>query len=176
MVGGKGWKAEELDYLQDNWGTVSITGIAKHLGRSVSSIKNKAVRLKLGRHIHSGVLLTLNQLRKAFGKNITYTIKHRWIPAGLPVRYQKSITQRFAMIDIDEFWDWAKGNRDLVDFSSLPEGTLGCEPDWVKEARRMNYAERRKTSPWTVDVERRIRDLKITGKPVRREDKPWSED
>ncbi|MCH5201543.1 MAG: hypothetical protein J1F60_11365, partial [Oscillospiraceae bacterium] len=103
MGAGKGWKTEELEYLQDNWGTVSIPGIAKHLGRSIDAVKLKAQRIGLGRHLHSGVLLTLNQLCNAFGKNITYKVKHRWIPAGLPVKYQKSITKRFAMIDIDEF-------------------------------------------------------------------------
>ncbi|MFA1819025.1 hypothetical protein ACDX78_02275 [Virgibacillus oceani] len=47
MGRGKKWSQEELDYLEDRWGVVSIKGIANKLGRSVNAVKLKAQRTGL---------------------------------------------------------------------------------------------------------------------------------
>ena len=105
MGSGTNWTQQELDYLENSWGQTSIPSIAKHLGRSVNAVKLKAGRIGLGRHIHSGVRITLLQFCDAIGKRNSYGwIKDRWVRLGLPVHYQKSVSKSFAMIDIDEFW------------------------------------------------------------------------
>ena len=65
----KNWTKEECDYLSNSWGTVSIPNIAKNLGRSVDSVRNKAYNMKLGAFLDSGDFITYNQLLIALGIN-----------------------------------------------------------------------------------------------------------
>ena len=53
----KSWSEAEDAYLQDKWGTVSVQGIAKALGRTENAVLNRKNRLGLGAHITS---LSLN--------------------------------------------------------------------------------------------------------------------
>lgn len=125
MGSGKNWTSEEIAYVEERWGATSIPRMAKHLGRSVNAVKLKAGRMGLGRHLHSGTRITLLQFCEAIGKKNSYGwIKDRWVRLGLPVHYQKSITKRYAMVDIDEFWVWAEQHKDLIDFDAFTEGTF----------------------------------------------------
>lgn len=165
MSAGKNWTPEEVAYLEESWGMTSIPTIANKLGRSVEAVTLKAYRLGLGRHIHSGTRITLVQLCKALGnKNFYNNARTRWIPLGLPVRYQRVIDSKFAMIDIDDFWEWAEKNKDIIDFSHMEAGALGREPAWVKEARRARATEKLKTSPWTKDEDNKLRRMLKTGR------------
>lgn len=204
-MGPKNWTKEELDYLENRWGEVSIPAIAQHLNRSVNAIKIKAQRRGLGRHIHSGTRITLMQFCDAIGKHNSYGwIKDRWVRLGLPIHYQKSISKRYAMIDIDEFWEWAEQHKDLVDFNAFSEGTFGAEPGWVKEARHASYVAKMKKTPWTPTedkaleyylkqykytyndlcglmnrtegaIKRRIITLGLIYRPVRNYDQQWQD-
>lgn len=141
-MANKIWTPEELEYFESSWGTVPIPGIAKHLGRSINAIKVKSVRLGLGRHLHSGVRITLHQFCRAIGKKASNDlVKNTWVQAGFPIHYQKSVTKRFAMVDIEEFWEWARDHKNLVDFSLISEGIFGVEPEWVKEARYADISD-----------------------------------
>lgn len=206
MAANENWTQEELEYLNDRWGETSITAIAKHLGRSVNAVKIKAGRTGLKRHIHSGTRITLCQFCEAIGKKNSYGwIKDRWVRLGLPVHYQKSITKRYAMIDIDEFWEWAEQHKDIVDFDAFPEGTFGKEPEWVKEARHASWIAKMNRMPWTKAedsqleyllkqyrytyndlctelnrtegaIKRRIITLGLPQRPVRNYDRHWRDD
>ena len=37
---------------------------------------------------------------------------------------------------MEEWWEWAEKNRDLLDFSIFEEKILGEEPAWAKEKRK----------------------------------------
>lgn len=65
MGKNRGWTEEEIQYLEDRWGSVSIKGIAKNIDRSVNAVKLKANRLGLGdaRMHYDGI--TINQLSLA---------------------------------------------------------------------------------------------------------------
>lgn len=146
--------------LKINGGVISITTIAKNLGRSIQAVKLKANRQGLGRHIHSGTRITLNQFCEAIGKKNSYSwIKDRWVRLGLPVHYQKSISKKYAMIDIEEFWGWAEQHKDIVDFSLIEEGILGIEPEWVSTARKASWAAKMKTTPWTKSEDQKLEYL-----------------
>ena len=148
---GKKWTENEISYLEGRWGAVSIPAIANKLGRTVTSVKNKAVDIGLSRHIHNSINITFFQFCKAIGKGNSYShIKDRWCRLGFPLHYQKSISRRYAMVDIDEFWEWAEKHKDVVDFHSIPEGVFGAEPDWVREARHASYLEKvTNVTPWS---------------------------
>lgn len=74
----KQWTEKEEAYLQDKWGTVSIKGLSKALGRSENAIIVRAQRLGCGAHLAGDTRISLNQLMLAiYGKNLlskgTYT-------------------------------------------------------------------------------------------------------
>ena len=56
------WTKEEIEYLKEKWGNVSIPIQSKKLNRSVNAVKLKAVRLNLGPMLENGAYETLNQL------------------------------------------------------------------------------------------------------------------
>lgn len=132
----KNWTKEEFDYLEDKWGEVAIPTIARTLGRSVNSVKIKAVRRGLGRHLHCSDLISVNQLFIT----ITGTCMHkhnykRLTEAGFPFIMKKSMKCKFRMVDINQFWEWLKENPAQMNISNLSPGDLGVEPDWVKYKR-----------------------------------------
>lgn len=65
----KQWTEKEEAYLQDKWGTVSIKGLSKALGRSENAIIVRAQRLGCGAHLAGDTRISLNQLMLAiYGK------------------------------------------------------------------------------------------------------------
>lgn len=147
----KNWTQEEIQYLQDNWGLVSMGTIAKNLKRSKSAIQQKASKLKLGPFLESGEYITLNQfmveMRGDNGR--TYTIK-QWKDKGLPIKSKKVKNNNFKVIYLEEFWQWAEKNRTLIDFSKLEPLVFGKEPEWLEEQRKADIEKNYfKTTPWT---------------------------
>ena len=61
----KQWTEKEEAYLQDKWGTVSIKGLSKALGRSENAIIVRAQRLGCGAHLAGDTRISLNQLMLA---------------------------------------------------------------------------------------------------------------
>jgi len=161
MGAGKKWSKEELEFLEKNWGKYTIPYIAKKLNRTIKAVKMKAYRIGLGRHIHSGEYITVNQLMKALGRNggTNHTIKH-WTQKGLPVKTKRTLKKKFKIIYIEEFWKWAKKNRMLIDFSKVEENILGEEPAWVKEQRKADIAASRyKNTPWTKEEDSLLKSM-----------------
>ena len=145
------WSKEQVEYLEDKWGSLSITTIAKNLNRSVNAVKIKAYKLGLGRHLHSGDYITLNQLCKALGLGQSYTENFkRWSNNGLPVKKKKVINNSFRVIYLKDFWKWAEPNKMLINFSRVERHILGPEPAWVDEKRKADFlAGQYKKTPWT---------------------------
>lgn len=138
----KNWTPEEEAYLQDKWGTLSVSTIAKNLGRSIDAVVVRSQRLRLGAHLASDVRISTNQLMIALYQsnsgNASYTL-YKLIREGLPVKMHKVKTKSFRVIDIDEFWKWAENHKEFLDFSKFEEHSLGKEPDWVKVKRKADF-------------------------------------
>lgn len=158
------WSEDELSFIQDKWGTVSIPGIAESLGRTVDAVKVKAVKMGLGRHLHSGSEITLNALFNALGKGKSYSwLSNRWVRCGLPIKYKKSLNRKYRVIDIDKFWKWAEKNKDIIDFSKFEKGMLGAEPEWVSVKRAADIkAAKFKKTPWTKEEDEQLKALLST--------------
>lgn len=159
----KTWTAEEKEYLMSRWGSVSITAIARTLGRSPNAVKIKAQRFGLGGVLMSGDYITLNQLVIAVtGSNYSYTYKmESWGKRGLPIHTKRVEKNSFKVVYLNEFWDWAEKNRSFVNFSKMEPLALGEEPDWVAEQRRKDFrafALQRK-DVWTPDEDSRLKML-----------------
>ena len=56
----RNWSLEELQYLEEKWGVTSIPAIAKHLGRSIQSVKSKTYKSGLLRFTAQGEYGTLH--------------------------------------------------------------------------------------------------------------------
>lgn len=201
-MGGKPWSAEEYELLKSHWGSKSLRYIAKLLGRSENAVKIKVDRLGLGPFLENGEYVTINQLLSAIG--MWYGRKNRLIKNGFPIKYKRNNKNRFAVVYIEDFWEWAEQHKELIDFSKIPLNILGKEPVWVKASRTADYNNKAKTSPWTpsedsqlVDmlksyryyiddiaaalnrtegaVKRRIHDLGIIYRPLKHQSRPWTD-
>lgn len=154
MRQGRMWTKEEEDFLQDNWGQMSVPGLCKKLGRSKNAIMVRVFRMGLPPFLESGDYITLNQLIAAVtGSKKTYSYKTiSWIEKrGLPVHKKRNNECSWKVVYLDEFWKWAEENRSFLDFSKMEPLILGKEPGWLKEQRRHDFNEnaRYKKDPWT---------------------------
>ena len=157
------WTKEEVEYLKEKWGNVSIPILAKKLNRSVNAVKLKAGRLNLGPMLENGAYVTLNQLAIALtGKNFSSYCKKSWIEnRGMPVHNKKVIKNTFKIVYLDGFWKWAEKNRSFLDFSKMETLTLGKEPEWVNEQRKKDYTSNalQRKDKWTPYEDDKLRYL-----------------
>ena len=157
------WTKEDVEYLTEKWGNVSISSIAKKLNRSVNAVKLKAKRLGLGPMLENGSYVTLNQVAIALtGRNFSSYYKKSWIEnRGMPVHNKKVINNTFKIIYLDEFWKWAEKNRSFLDFSKMEPLALGKEPEWVNEQRKKDYKSNalQRKDQWTPYEDDKLRYL-----------------
>lgn len=131
------WTNEEIIYLEDSWGTVSIKTMAKKLNRTELGIINKARKLKLGSFVSAGDLISINQLLIAIGQGNSYSwVKEKYIDNGLPVISKTISSKKVLKVKLDDFWKWVEQNKNVVNFARFEKGALGVEPEWVDEKRR----------------------------------------
>jgi hypothetical protein len=162
-MGAKSWTKDEIEYLEDKYGTVSMQAISETLGRSVVAIQNKRQKMHLGAFLENGEYITWHQLCIALGnkggsgyKNISW-IKNR----HCPVKYKTVDQCRFKVIYLDDFWKWAEENREFIDFTKMEPLILGKEPEWLKETRKVQWAKklRYRTDPWTKLEDDKLRQM-----------------
>ena len=164
MGSAKNWSKEEMEYLEEHWGMVSIPTIAQNLNRSIEGVKLKAGRLNLGRVLESGDFITFNELTKAVTGRIssdTYQMKS-WVKnRGFPIHYRRVNKCSFKVVYLNEFWEWAYKNRSFIDFSKMEPYVLGAEPEWVKEQRRKDERSHslQRKDPWTASEDERLKFL-----------------
>lgn len=135
------WTDEEETILCESWGQLrgGIPALARKLSRSVEAVKVRAQRLKLGPWREGDVYVSLYTLVSAVtglasGGGYSYTAM-RWEKLGLPVRRRRTVRRTWRMVRIDDFWRWAEGCQENLDFALFEENLLGKEPDWAKEKR-----------------------------------------
>ena len=158
--GRRNWTAEESEFLAENWGQMTVGGLAKRLKRSPAAIKIRASSQGLGPFLNGGEYITLNQLMQAItGHNVySYTLKSWVEQRGMPIHYQRIQQKRVRVVYIEEFWEWAEKNRSFIDFSQMEPLALGMEPDWVADQRKKDFASFgiQRKDPWTPDEDSRL--------------------
>jgi hypothetical protein len=160
------WKEEEIQFLKDKWGEMSIVRIAKKLNRSVDAVKVKASRIGLTSALNYIDGITLNQLARIFDVSYGWTIKRIWIDR-LNIPYKTKITARtqaYRYICIDDFWKWAAKNKHRINFGKLEKNILGKEPDWVDEKRKadqQNLTYKKTNIPWSKYEEGLLKTMLI---------------
>lgn len=146
----KVWTVEEELYLQDNWGSKSVTLISKHLDRPYDGVRRKAVEMGLLDPTLHFDGITVRQLMIALGIS-SFNKTKSWIyQYNFPAKQKVfSRMRRIYVVSYEDFWRWAEDHKHLINFSKVDPLILGKEPSWVKEKRSIDkkkYMERR---PWT---------------------------
>lgn len=166
MMGkNRSWFDCETEYLEDNWGKLSVGTIAKKLGKSENAVILKAKRIGLGPSISAQGKLNANQLADAIGVDIHAIIDY-WIPKyGLrAVRKVTRLVNKFWLIDIKDFWKWAEKNQDKFDSRRFEPLSLGPEPKWMKEKRKADMSlPVRRFQKWTVKEDEKLRAMFKSG-------------
>lgn len=161
----KQYTQEEIEYIFEKWGNVSINSMATFLNRTPNAVRQKALKLGCDKFLNSGDrYVTKHQLFVSLGlasagdtyKNTSW-IKNR----GLPTHKLKRLNQTFDVVYIDEFWEWAEKNQSFLDFSRFEKYMLGPEPEWVNQKRKRDYnrAQKIKATPWTKQEDERLLKL-----------------
>lgn len=158
-MSGKLWSEEEVKQLIEMSDKFKASTIAKVLGRTEAAVKNKLIRLNISTSITSMDAITAGNLAsvcKVGGGRV-----RTWIKKGLQTtKFKKYKNSNFTFIKIEDFWDFATENKDLINFANIDRNILGIEPDWVRE-KRLNDIKysKKKNARWTKredDVLRRM--------------------
>lgn len=157
----KPWTPEETEYLQENWGNVSMDSMSIHLKRTKAAIQLRASKLGLGPFLDNGYkYVTKNALFVALGHNSNGYKNISWIQnRGLQIHRIKVKNHYFDVIYLDEFWKWAYENQSFLNFSKFEKYALGPEPKWVSEKRKNDCIKCSKftTLPWTESEDLRLK-------------------
>lgn len=160
MGQARNWTKEEDKYLLEKWGSVSIKSMAKKLNRSENAIVNRKNRLGLGAFLEHGEYFTWNQLHIALGIGTADKYKLiSWVEnRGFPLHTQRVNKNIYKVVYLDEWWEWAERNKDLLDFSKFEENMLGEEPEWAKVKRKHDVEKKQKyiSTPWTKAEDSRL--------------------
>ena len=154
------WTEDEIKYLNGIWyRNRPIKNAARFLDRSVASVKKKAVRLGIYKSIDTFGAKTL---AKCF--NVDFRVVIRWIEKfDMPCEKKTYNGINHYDIDLEEFWKWAYGHRDIINWSKYGRGTLPLEPEWVLTEKN-NYKSGKSRSRWTQQEILMVRSLLRMGK------------
>lgn len=156
---------KEIEFLEENWGKYKVSTLSKQLNRPEQGIVLKAKRLGLGPSKENQGMLNANQLSAALGID-RHAITDYWIPkCGLKaIRKATREVYKFWLININDFWKWAKENQDKFDSRRFESLSLGSEPEWMKSKRRTDMSlPPRRFQKWTAKEDERLRTLFKSG-------------
>ncbi|EKO1912211.1 hypothetical protein PZQ55_001249 [Clostridium botulinum] len=156
------WSQEEEEYLQRRYGKTTLKRIAKKLGRSENAIEIKAGRLGLSSALEATGELTAAEIAKVF-KIDAHVVVDKWIKnKALKAQYKAVRCKRkFWRIKTEDFWKWAKDNKEIINFSKLERNILGKEPSWVDLERKKDFKEKPKRQHqfWNELEDRRLKNM-----------------
>ncbi|AIY85303.1 gcrA cell cycle regulator family protein (plasmid) [Clostridium baratii str. Sullivan] len=163
------WTNEEVEYLEAKWGATSVLTICRKLGRTELSVRSKAIKLGLGSFTEAREELRLKELLIALGYNGKYGrgLFNRLVKNGFPIVTRKSKRKNFYYVKLNKFWVWAEKNKNFFNFARFKEFSLGEEPDWVKEKRRIDFekpVKSREKLNWTKNEELLLRSKIYSGR------------
>lgn len=160
-MGSMYYNSADTQYIEDNWGQVSVLGIAKKLNRSIDGIINKKGKLGLGTFLDCGEYITINQFFIAIGRagGYSYTL-NQWVKKGFPLKSKKVLNYSYKIVYLDQFWKWAKEYRMHLNFAKFEEGALGLEPKWVKDLRKADVEfSKYKVTAWSRNEDNHLKSL-----------------
>lgn len=153
------WTADEIDYLKENIGYRRVKEIADSLGRTETAVTLKLKRLGIGFTRSLSGKITSGELAQLLGVDRN-TVKGWIVTHGLPSTRKVTCKKRkYILISPEEFWRWAKDNREKIDFSKMERNSLPPEPRWVAEERKNPSFQQRNYQEWSTQEDRLLARL-----------------
>jgi len=103
------WTPEDVQYLEESVGSISLTGMAKRLGRTPGSVRAKIEALQLSRRVREGY--TLSDLCLVFG--VPADKGRAWLRRGLLGTVHANGSLRVKAQAVDRFIREYPGEYDL---------------------------------------------------------------
>ncbi|QNU66935.1 hypothetical protein EHE19_019265 [Ruminiclostridium herbifermentans] len=165
----KNWTQSEIERLRDLWGSKTIPQIAKIMGRSQNAITVKSKRIGLGAFKDHSEYMPALQVSKLLGIDI-HTITDYWIPRlGLPFKHIAPRGKKeFTYIRISSLITWLKNNPDRWDSRRVELYAFGSEPEWLKQKRKNDSANKPKGCiKWTPQEDAKLIYLYRQGEKIK---------
>lgn len=141
----KHWTAEEINLLYKYYEKYNITTIAKKLNRTSGAIRKKAFELGITyKDVADKISVRELFFTLGYGYNNNTGFYKSFINKGLPVTIRKISCKKrnhsfnHYYVNIDEFWKWLENNKSLVNLANFEKNSLGLEPTWVDEKRKID--------------------------------------
>jgi len=157
MGQGKKWSISEMDYLNENWGRITLTNFSIRLNRTKIAVDIKAKRMNLGAITRADEYMTANQVSILL--NIDRHTVGRWIQNHNLKAVNKVMLfkKRLWMIKHCDLCKWLKNNQDRFDSRKIELYGLGYEPQWLQEKRKRDRElPRNRFKKWTALETQRI--------------------
>ena len=152
------WTEDEEIFLFENVGKLTFLNIGIELGRSENSVASKANLLGV-KIVDNQGFLDGETFCETIG--ISRSTFEYWRKAhNFPAKKQKDF--KYLAIDLDKFWNWAKKNKKIINWTKFETGALGVEPRWVREVRKNNRYNRNKKA-WELDEDEVLKRMIAKG-------------
>lgn len=166
MANGRIWTKEENNYLEDKVGKVKISTIAKNLNRTVNAVISQIERIGVANTKLESGKITGSELSRLCNVD-SHTVYDFWIKKkDLPAQFRVTkLKSRYWLIDVEEFWEWAEKNKDLINFTKIDAHVLLPQPDWVELERKRDRRTipKRKQAKWTDAEDERLINMLNAG-------------
>ena len=131
------WTKSEIDYLYKKAGTLTTYEMARKLKRTRRSVNWKMNHLEIGSFYENMDGVTISDLSRELHINRSRIKDDFCEKRGLPYKKRKLYKKKFVyIINLDDFWDWAYENQEILSFHLMDENAFGKKPDWVLEKRK----------------------------------------
>ncbi|WP_182200113.1 helix-turn-helix transcriptional regulator [Paraliobacillus salinarum] len=154
----KRYTPEEVNYLEQSVGKVKLDTMAKNLNRTTTAILMKLKRMGIYNTTLESGKITISELSRAL--NVDRSTVKRWtFKKGLKVTKQITrLKKTVFLISVSDFWEWAEGNKELVNFFKVERQALLPEPKWLEEARAHDFYNKshKQFHKWTAKEDQRL--------------------
>lgn len=162
----KSWNKEEDDYLLEKASLgISINSISKKLKRTPKGVSERMYSLGISNRKDNLGMYSINEIAKIIGINNKTVIK--WENLGLKIHKKNIGKKKINFITAEDFWKFAKENKELIVFKRIEENSLLPEPEWVKEIRRTERNEVKYKKKWSKEEDERLIKLFKTKTPIK---------
>lgn len=163
------WTNEEVEYLIEKWGQDETLKICKKLNRTYPAVRNKAKKLKLGPARQANEFICAQELANTI--NVDRKTIDSYIEKGLKIKKRRFGASKRSniCIKLKDFWEFAKENKDLIQFYKFKNGDLADEPTWAQEKRFEQLRKRtdiqNKNKEWSNSEDRMLQNMYLKGIP-----------
>lgn len=124
----KKWTQREENYLLSKYSSQPTIITARQLNRSIHAVRSKAKRMNIGIYNENIYATTI---AKCFHTQVS--VVTQWInKKGLRCKKLNKGNDQKYIIEVEDFWKWAKEHKKLINWSRYEPKSLLPEPEWLE--------------------------------------------